>query len=52
MRTVEGEDFPVGEDMQRGFHSLAQSHITFGAMSRRSPISTPRSGTRSDSRAA
>ena len=30
MRTVEEEDFPVGEDMQRGFHSLAQSHITFG----------------------
>ena len=30
MRTVEGEDFPVGEDMQRGFHSLAQSHVTFG----------------------
>ena len=30
MRTVEEEDFPVGEDMQRGFRSPAQSHIVFG----------------------
>lgn len=30
MRTVEAEDFPVGEDMQRGFRSPAQSHIVFG----------------------
>lgn len=28
--TVESEDFPVGEDIQRGFHSGAQEHITFG----------------------
>ncbi len=27
---VEEEDFPVGETIQRGFHSQAQSHITFG----------------------
>jgi phenylpropionate dioxygenase-like ring-hydroxylating dioxygenase large terminal subunit len=30
MRTVEDEDFPLGEDIQRGFHSGAQDHITFG----------------------
>ena len=30
MRTVGQEDFPLGEDMQLGFHSMAQSHITFG----------------------
>lgn len=28
--TVEKEDFPVGEGIQRGFHSGAQEHITFG----------------------
>ena len=28
--TVESEDFPIGEDIQRGFHSGAQEHITFG----------------------
>ncbi|MEX2481007.1 MAG: SRPBCC family protein [Gammaproteobacteria bacterium] len=27
---VENEDFPVGEGVQRGFHSAAQTHITFG----------------------
>ena len=27
---VEEEDFPVGETIQRGFHSQAQSNITFG----------------------
>lgn len=27
---VEEEDFPVGETIQRGFHSQAQNHITFG----------------------
>ncbi len=30
IRTVEDEDFPLGEDIQRGFHSGAQEHITFG----------------------
>ncbi len=30
LRTVEQEDFPLAEDMQRGFHSGAQEHITFG----------------------
>ena len=30
IRTVEGEDFPVGEGMQRGFRSGAQDAITFG----------------------
>ena len=30
LRTVELEDFPLGEDIQRGFHSGAQDHITFG----------------------
>ncbi|MDP1967443.1 MAG: SRPBCC family protein, partial [Reyranella sp.] len=28
--TVEKEDFPLGEDMQRGFHSGAQDHLLFG----------------------
>jgi hypothetical protein len=28
--TVEKEDFPLGEDMQRGFHSDAQDHLLFG----------------------
>ena len=28
--TVEHEDFPLGEDMQRGFHSGAQDHLLFG----------------------
>lgn len=28
--TVEKEDFPVGEGIQRGFRSGAQAHITFG----------------------
>lgn len=28
--TVEKEDFPVGESIQRGFYSGAQTHITFG----------------------
>jgi len=28
--TVEQEDFPLGEDMQRGFHSGAQDHLLFG----------------------
>src|SRR5690606_27788281 len=27
---VENEDFPVGEGIQNGFHSAAQTHITFG----------------------
>ncbi len=30
VKVVEEEDFPVGETIQTGFHSLAQSHITFG----------------------
>ena len=30
VRVVEEEDFPVGETIQTGFHSQAQSHITFG----------------------
>jgi hypothetical protein len=30
IRVVETEDFPVGEDIQRGFRSGAQEHITFG----------------------
>lgn len=30
VKVVEGEDFPVGESIQEGFHSAAQSHITFG----------------------
>ena len=30
LRTVEDEDFPVGEDIQRSFTSGAQDHITFG----------------------
>jgi len=29
-KVVEEEDFPVGEGIQHGFHSAAQSHITFG----------------------
>lgn len=28
--TVEQEDFPLGENMQRGFHSGAQDHLLFG----------------------
>jgi phenylpropionate dioxygenase-like ring-hydroxylating dioxygenase large terminal subunit len=28
--TVEKEDFPLGEDMQRGFHSGAQDRLLFG----------------------
>jgi phenylpropionate dioxygenase-like ring-hydroxylating dioxygenase large terminal subunit len=28
--TVEKEDFPLAEDMQRGFHSGAQDHLLFG----------------------
>jgi phenylpropionate dioxygenase-like ring-hydroxylating dioxygenase large terminal subunit len=28
--TVEQEDFPLGEDMQRGFHAGAQDHLLFG----------------------
>ena len=30
VKVVEEEDFPVGEDIQRGFHSGAQEHIIFG----------------------
>ncbi|MCG8693447.1 MAG: Rieske 2Fe-2S domain-containing protein [Minwuiales bacterium] len=30
MRTVEDEDFPLGSNVQRGFHAGAQTHITFG----------------------
>ena len=30
LATVETEDFPLGEDIQRGFHSGAQDAITFG----------------------
>ena len=30
MDTVEQEDFPLSAGVQRGFHSGAQSHITFG----------------------
>jgi phenylpropionate dioxygenase-like ring-hydroxylating dioxygenase large terminal subunit len=30
MRTVDTEDFPVCQDIQRGFTSGAQTHITFG----------------------
>lgn len=30
VKVVEEEDFPVGEDIQRGFTSGAQDHITFG----------------------
>ncbi len=30
MRTVLEEDFPLGEGIQRGFHSGAQEHILFG----------------------
>jgi len=30
IRVVETEDFPIGEDMQRGFRSGAQDAITFG----------------------
>lgn len=30
MKTVLEEDFPLGEGIQRGFHSGAQDHITFG----------------------
>jgi nitrite reductase/ring-hydroxylating ferredoxin subunit len=30
VRVVEEEGFPVGETIQTGFHSQAQSHITFG----------------------
>ena len=30
VHVVENEDFPVGEGIQRGFHSGAQDHILFG----------------------
>ncbi|MEQ8662310.1 MAG: SRPBCC family protein, partial [Gammaproteobacteria bacterium] len=30
VHVVEAEDFPVGEGVQHGFHSSAQSHIVFG----------------------
>ena len=30
VHVVENEDFPVGEDIQRGFHSGAQDHTVFG----------------------
>ena len=30
VHVVENEDFPVGEGVQNGFHSGAQTHITFG----------------------
>ena len=30
VNVVENEDFPVGEGVQNGFHSNAQTHITFG----------------------
>ena len=30
VKVVEEEDFPLGEDIQRGFNSGAQDHITFG----------------------
>ena len=30
VHVVENEDFPVGEGIQRGFHTGAQEHITFG----------------------
>ncbi len=30
LRTVEQEDFPLAEQMQRGFRSAAQTHVTFG----------------------
>ncbi len=30
VHVVENEDFPVGEGVQRGFHSGAQDHIVFG----------------------
>ena len=30
LRTVEEEDFPVGESIQRGLESGAQSHVTYG----------------------
>jgi phenylpropionate dioxygenase-like ring-hydroxylating dioxygenase large terminal subunit len=30
LHVVENEDFPVGEGIQRGFHSAAQSHTVFG----------------------
>lgn len=30
VKVVEEEDFPLGEDIQRGFTSGAQDHITFG----------------------
>ena len=30
VKVVEEEDFPVGEDIQRGFYSGAQENITFG----------------------
>ncbi len=30
MDVVRNEDFPVGEGIQRSFHTAAQSHVTFG----------------------
>lgn len=30
MDVVRNEDFPVGEGIQRSFHSDAQPHVTFG----------------------
>lgn len=30
LHVVENEDFPVGEGIQRGFHSQAQTHTVFG----------------------
>ena len=30
VRTVEEEDFPTGEGMQRGFAAGAQAHVTYG----------------------
>ena len=30
VHVVENEDFPVGEGIQRGFHTNAQDHIVFG----------------------
>ncbi|MFT4560641.1 MAG: phenylpropionate dioxygenase-like ring-hydroxylating dioxygenase large terminal subunit [Gammaproteobacteria bacterium] len=30
VKVVQEEDFPVGETIQNGFHSMAQTHVTFG----------------------
>jgi len=30
VNVVQNEDFPLGEGIQRGFHSAAQTHTVFG----------------------